>query len=184
MSNSKYALTAAEVTDIRRNLTLSQEEVATLLDVDISTIRKWESGSRPCEKANALVLRLLHRDPHLLTLLDENPKVLPRPKARKGTPEWFRLQRLLAVIGFAAMPQYFNQVVVAEGLTQDWLYGMEMEGLLQQSYKSSAFKYTGLAGEMYDLNTYYRWLREIGKPDDVTQWPVMCWQDYQRMTDR
>ncbi len=59
----EFRIDAIGVTDIRKATGLSQAKFATLIDVQVGTLRNWEQGRRePTGPAKAL-LRAISRDP-------------------------------------------------------------------------------------------------------------------------
>lgn len=46
-------MTPAEIRSIRESLGLSQEELAAALDVDVRSVRRWETGAQPIHTGNA-----------------------------------------------------------------------------------------------------------------------------------
>ncbi|MGE0716611.1 MAG: helix-turn-helix domain-containing protein [Alphaproteobacteria bacterium] len=53
----------SEVTVARRALDLTQEEFSTLLDIPLSTVRKWERGGARPSGAAATLLKIIRRNP-------------------------------------------------------------------------------------------------------------------------
>jgi transcriptional regulator with XRE-family HTH domain len=60
-SDPEGLITGALLREIRRRLAVSQEQISTLLDVDLNTYRSWEHGRRPINRMPAGKMRLLTR---------------------------------------------------------------------------------------------------------------------------
>lgn len=78
----EFVVDAVSVREIRRASGLSQGKFATLIDVQVGTLRNWEQGRRePTGPAKAL-LRAIQRDPgHVLpALAADAPRGADRPK--------------------------------------------------------------------------------------------------------
>lgn len=57
---------SSSVRRIRSKLGLTQEQLATAMDVSTVTIRSWESGERVCGGPAARLLLLMRKDPRLV----------------------------------------------------------------------------------------------------------------------
>lgn len=60
--------TARMVCDLRRDMNLSQADFALALGVSKSTLSKWETGERRPDAAAAKLLRIVKKNPELLTV--------------------------------------------------------------------------------------------------------------------
>lgn len=65
---SKNQDTARLVGDMRREMNLSQADFALALGVSKSTLSKWEAGERRPDAAATKLLRILKKNPELLTV--------------------------------------------------------------------------------------------------------------------
>ncbi len=180
MAREKW-LDYEEVRRIRERLGKSREELAAMLDVTAESIKKWEqepgADRRQCSGPVRILMLLLERSPDILKMLDTKAfQGLPSPDAVGGTPEWFAMQRLLAVIG----PPYdwgrWCTIQSEENLTVEWLQDMESAELLRCSRKNERLRgATGFADEKFKISAYLRWLKETvpSYEEDVLSWPCM-----------
>lgn len=58
--------TANRISTLRRSLGLTQPQFAAALGIPMSTLSKWETGTRSPSGAAATLLRLLEQHPHLV----------------------------------------------------------------------------------------------------------------------
>ena len=103
-----------EVLRIRDRLGDTREGLAARLQVSKEAVRSWEEGNRSCKGPARLLLLLLERSPNILGMLDDEPTSLPRLDALPSTPEWFRLQRLLGIIGHFRSLDYWDKICIEE----------------------------------------------------------------------
>ncbi|MFB9769245.1 helix-turn-helix domain-containing protein [Lactiplantibacillus modestisalitolerans] len=63
------AFTPSEIRELRKKLTFNQDTFATVMGVELQTIKDWEAGrSHPCKVAERL-LEVLYKQPSVKTLL-------------------------------------------------------------------------------------------------------------------
>ena len=66
-----FTINAATVKDIRKDLSLSQSQFASVVHVSIKTLRNWEQGIRTPDGAAAALLTAIRNDPkHVLAALN------------------------------------------------------------------------------------------------------------------
>lgn len=166
-------LPAEEVRRIRDLLALTREELASRLDVSPDAIKSWEDGSRNCSGPARLVLLLMQQHPNVLDLLEGDPQTLPRPGAIPNSPEWFKLQRILNLIGPGIDYGYWIDLYQEENFSEDWLLELEAAGLLERSSSNfSIRRISGIGEAKFRTVTWYRW-RATLDVEDTRDIPVM-----------
>jgi transcriptional regulator with XRE-family HTH domain len=156
-------LSALEVKHIRERLGMTRLALAEELGMSEDAVKAWETDRTTCSGPPAILLRMLARNPGILSLAFDEA-VLPPPDAIPGTEAWFRLQRLLFVIGENGMDlAYWEAVYVEEGFTEDWLAALEQRDLVTRSSRNPRIRrWTGVARQKFHLGLYTNFVRREG----------------------
>ena len=152
------SLAAEDVRRVRETLGWSREELATRLDVSTEAVKTWEDGTRNCSGPARLLLMLLERSPNILTLLEAEPDRLPSPNAIPRSPAWFKLQRLLFLIGPGMDYGYWCSLYADENFNEEWLWKLEQAGLLTRNPRNAQIRrVSGVAETKFNAGAWVRW---------------------------
>jgi len=179
-------LPPARVREIRQRLDLSRADFADLIDVSVATVRAWEETGNPrgCSGPARLLLLLLERAPDILAQLNTWSIPLPVPPVGVGTEAWFRLQRLLGLVGSSAPdPEYWRDLRQEEGITDDWLQRLEDHGLATPSPEDGTlWVTTSKATKAFALDVWARWVDESFPDADASTIPLMTSEIFLQLT--
>ena len=167
------SLPADEVRRIRESLALTRDDLASQLDVSPDAIKSWEDGSRNCSGPARLILLLMQQLPNVLELLRGEPGGLPRANAMPRSPEWFKLQRLLNLIGLGTEFAYWTEVYVEENFNEEWLSELEDAALLERNPRNHNIRRISGVGELkFHRAAWLRW-RKTFACENTRDIPVM-----------
>jgi len=165
-------LPSEDVKRIRHDLEYSREELAEVMNLSPDAIKSWEEGQRTCKGPSRLLLLLLEKNPRLMESLEDRPGRLPNTEPIEGSEEWFKLQRLLGIIGYPDW-NHWSAIYVEEELAEEWLWEIEHLNLVHRHPRNPKIRCVSEIGmRKYKLQAWRKWWETL-ECEDTRNIPIM-----------